>query len=28
MLVARPYHDLERFRAAAELLIGGLAVER
>ena len=28
MLVARPYHDLKRFRDAAELLIGGLAVER
>ena len=28
MLVARPYHDLERFRAAAELLIRGLTVER
>jgi TetR/AcrR family transcriptional repressor of nem operon len=27
MLVARPYHDLKRFRDAAELLIGGLAVE-
>jgi TetR/AcrR family transcriptional repressor of nem operon len=28
MLVARPYHDLKRFRDAAELLIGGLAAER
>ena len=28
MLVARPYHDLERFRDAAELLIRGLAAER
>jgi len=28
MLVARPYHDLKRFRDAAELLIAGLAVER
>ena len=28
MLVARPYHDLKRFRDAAALLIGGLAVER
>ncbi len=28
MLVARPYHDLKRFRDAAELLIGGLEVER
>ena len=28
MLVARPYHDLKRFRDAADLLIGGLAVER
>ena len=28
MLVARPYHDIKRFRDAAELLIGGLAVER
>jgi TetR/AcrR family transcriptional repressor of nem operon len=28
MLVARPYHDLERFRDAAEMLIRGLAVER
>jgi TetR/AcrR family transcriptional repressor of nem operon len=27
MLVARPYHDLKRFRDAAELLIGGLAAE-
>jgi TetR/AcrR family transcriptional regulator, transcriptional repressor for nem operon len=27
MLVARPYHDVERFRAAAELLIRGLAVD-
>jgi TetR/AcrR family transcriptional repressor of nem operon len=27
MLVARPYHDVKRFRDAAELLIGGLAVE-
>ncbi|MGH2640808.1 MAG: TetR/AcrR family transcriptional regulator [Actinomycetota bacterium] len=28
MLVARPYHDLKRFRDAAELLIAGLAVKR
>jgi TetR/AcrR family transcriptional regulator, transcriptional repressor for nem operon len=28
MLVARPYHDLKRFRDAADLLIGGLAVEQ
>lgn len=28
MLVARPYHDLKRFRDAAKLLIGGLEVER
>jgi TetR/AcrR family transcriptional repressor of nem operon len=28
MLVARPYHDVKRFRDAADLLIGGLAVER
>ena len=28
MLVARPYHDVKRFRAAADLLIRGLAVER
>ena len=28
MLVARPYHDVKRFRDAAELLIRGLAVER
>ena len=28
MLVARPYRDLKRFRDAAALLIGGLAVER
>lgn len=28
MLVARPYHDLKRFRDAAELLIGGLEVKR
>jgi TetR/AcrR family transcriptional repressor of nem operon len=28
MLVARPYADLERFRATARLLIDGLAVER
>jgi TetR/AcrR family transcriptional repressor of nem operon len=28
MLVARPYHDLERFRDAAELMIGGLEAER
>ena len=27
MLVARPYHDVKRFRDAADLLIGGLAVE-
>jgi len=26
MLVARPYHDLKRFRDAAKLLIGGLEV--
>jgi TetR/AcrR family transcriptional regulator, transcriptional repressor for nem operon len=28
MLVARPYGDVKRFRAAASLLIDGLAVER
>jgi TetR/AcrR family transcriptional regulator, transcriptional repressor for nem operon len=28
MLVARPYHDVKRFRDAADLLIRGLAVER
>jgi TetR/AcrR family transcriptional repressor of nem operon len=28
MLVARPYHDVQRFRDAADLLIRGLAVER
>ncbi len=28
MLVARPYHDLKRFRDAAALLIGGLEVKR
>jgi TetR/AcrR family transcriptional repressor of nem operon len=28
MLVARPYRDLKRFRDAAELLIGGLAVDQ
>jgi TetR/AcrR family transcriptional regulator, transcriptional repressor for nem operon len=28
MLVSRPYHDVERFRSAAELLIAGLTVER
>jgi TetR/AcrR family transcriptional regulator, transcriptional repressor for nem operon len=28
MLVARPYADIKRFRAAASLLIDGLAVER
>ena len=28
MLVARPYGDIKRFRAAASLLIDGLAVER
>ena len=28
MLVARPYHDLKRFRDAAALLIAGLTVER
>ena len=28
MLVSRPYGDVKRFRDAAELLIGGLAVER
>jgi TetR/AcrR family transcriptional regulator, transcriptional repressor for nem operon len=28
MLVARPYHDLKRFRDAAELLIAGFALER
>jgi TetR/AcrR family transcriptional repressor of nem operon len=28
MLVARPYRDLKRFRDAAALLIGGLAVDR
>jgi TetR/AcrR family transcriptional regulator, transcriptional repressor for nem operon len=28
MLVARPYRNLKRFRDAAGLLIGGLAVER
>lgn len=27
MLVARPYRDLERFRAAADLLISGLTVQ-
>ena len=27
MLVARPYHDVKRFRDAADLLIRGLAVE-
>jgi hypothetical protein len=27
MLVARPYHGVKRFRAAADLLIRGLAVE-
>ena len=27
MLVARPYHDLKRFRDAADLLIRGIAVE-
>jgi TetR/AcrR family transcriptional repressor of nem operon len=28
MLVARPYHDVKRFRDAADLLIRGVAVER
>jgi len=28
MLVARPYHDVERFGDAAELLIRGLTIER
>jgi hypothetical protein len=28
MLVARLYKDIRRFRSAASLLIGGLAVER
>jgi TetR/AcrR family transcriptional repressor of nem operon len=27
MLVSRPYHDVERFRSAAELLIAGLTVD-
>ena len=27
MLVARPYGDVRRFRAAASMLIDGLAVE-